>query len=219
MKKYSIRLVAGILFVGAAVNAFAQPGYPTAPKRPRTSPSAGTPSVTPSPGSASPAPTGSASPSGAADYQRGPLKMITTDGTNKESPIRVTDLNYYDSGYGSKYNSEVRVSGAVTNTGKKDLKKVTVRLQIVDTNAGGAAQQNPGFTPSPKPVARPKGSGPDVIQEWKEIPPGGELKAGQTYRITPAVWRNSLGTVLRARMIVEHQEVPEKEFPKAGNGQ
>lgn len=214
MKNASIRLAAGILFVGAAVNAFAQPSYPQAPQRPRTSPtSAGTPSVTPSPGGASPAAPGTSSP--AAEMPRGPLKMISTDGSNKQSPIRVTELNYYDEGYGAKYNSEVRVSGAVTNTGKKDLKKVTVRLQIVDTNTGGTSTRPSGITPSPAVAARPAGSGPDVIQEWKEIPPGGILKAGQTYRITPAVWRNSLGTVLRARMLVEHEEVLEKDTPKA----
>lgn len=216
MKKHSIRLFAGILFLGAAVSSYAQGNYPRA--RPRaTSTAAGTPSATPNPGgttatgtpSATPGTAGGATASPTTRMQTGPLKMITTDGTNKLSPIRVTELNYYDEGYGSKYNSEVRVSGAVQNTGKTELKKVVVRLQIVAA-ANTSPSGDGASTPSPSPAPRTAAS--DVIQEWKENP--GTLKPGQTYRMTPTVWRNSLGTVLKARMIVEHEEAVEKDAPK-----
>jgi hypothetical protein len=218
MKKHSIRLFAGILFLGGAVSSYAQGNYPRA--RPRaTSTAAGTPSATPNPGgspatgtpSATPGTSGGATASPTARMQTGPLKMITTDGTNKNSPIRVTELNYYDEGYGSKYNSEVRVSGAVQNTGKTELKKVVVRLQIVPA-AGDNPGAQAGSTPSPSPRPRQANAGGDVLQEWKENP--GTLKPGQTYRVSPAVWRNSLGTVLKARMIVEHEEAVEKDAPK-----
>lgn len=115
--------------------------------------------------------------------------MITTDGTNRESPIRVQGLNFYDEGFGSKYNSEIRLSGGVLNSHKTaTLKKVTVSLQLVDTQAK-----------------------PTVVQEWKEVPPGGELKPGQVFEVKPAVARNTLGTMLKARMIVTHEEVAEKD--------
>jgi len=116
--------------------------------------------------------------------------MITTDGTNKLSPIRVTELNYYDEGYGSRFNSEVRISGAVQNTSKTaELKKVTVKLQVVDLDN-------------------------QVIQEWKQAP--GVLKPGQTYRMNPNVWRNSIGTLLKGRIVVDHEEVVEKDAKKDG---
>lgn len=215
MNKHSIRLVAGALFLSGAVSSFAQGNYPQARPRPRST-AAGTPSATPNPGgspatgtpSATPQAGGTTTASPGATMQTGPLKMITTDGTNNKSPIRVK-TNYYDEGYGSKYNSEIRVSGEVQNTGKTELKKVTVRLQIV-ASAGTNTAGDGGSTPSPSPAARTAAS--DIVQEWKENP--GTLKPGQTYRMTPTVWRNSLGTMLKARMIVEHEEAVEKDAPK-----
>ena len=182
MQKNSSSSLYGLaLFVGlATAAAFADPSYPTAPK-PKPRPTAST--------SASPSPSPSASETPSTPKRSGPLKIITTDGTNRESPIRVQNLNFYDEGYGSKYNSEIRLSGGVQNTSKTaTLKKVTVSLQLVDTQAK-----------------------PNVIQEWKENPPGGELKPGQSFDIKPAVARNSLGTMLKARMLVTHEEVVEKD--------
>lgn len=186
MKDIKCKTIAGILFVGAALNAFAQPGYPTAPKpKPKPSKSA-SPSPSASPTAApttAPTPDASASPK----MPTGPLKMITSDGTEKKSPIKVTELNFYDSGYGSKYNAEMRLSGAVQNTSKSDtLKKVTVKFQVVDSTG-------------------------KTVQEWKEIPPGGELKPGQTYRINPGLARNTLGTLLKGKIVVDHEEVVPKD--------
>jgi hypothetical protein len=176
-----------MLFLAAAVNAFAQPTYPKAPKpKPKASASA-SPSESPST-SPSADPSASATPK----LPTGPLKMLTTDSVNpnKKSPIKFTEINFYDSGYGSKYNSEMRLSGAVLNTSKTDtLKKVTVKYQVVD-NAG------------------------QLVQEWKESAP--DLKPGATYRINPGVARNSLGTNLKGKMVVDHEEVPPKDGPKDG---
>lgn len=178
MKNTVIKALVGSLLVVGALQAYGQ-NYPTAKPKPKPKPSASTsasPSPAPTAGDPTPKP------------PLGPLKMISTDGTNKNSPIRVVDLQYYDEGYGSKYNSEVRVSGTIQNTEKTaELKKVLVRLQIVD------------------------GKG-DIIQEWKENP--GTLKPGQQYRVNPVVWRNSLGTMLKARFMVEHEEVPKKDGAK-----
>ena len=185
MKKYKTQAVAGILFLAAAAGAFAQPSYPTAKPKPKPKASA---SASPTAPSANPtqAPEASATPK----LPTGPLKMITTDSVNpnKVSPIKFTEINFYDSGYGSKYNSEMRLSGAVMNSSKTDtLKKVTVKYQVVDT-AG------------------------QVVQEWKEV--AGDLKPGQTYRINPGVARNTLGTMLKGKMVVEHEEVPPKDGAK-----
>lgn len=183
MKRQATQVLVGTIFLAAALQAYAQPNYPTRKPTPKASP---TQTTSPSPNAqpqAEPAPTPS--------KPKGPLKMITTDGTNKQSPIRVTALDFYDEGYGTRYNAEVRVSGSVQNNSKTaELKKVVVKLQIVD-------QDN------------------QVIQEWKEIP--GTLKPMQSVRIQPPVWRNSLGTLLKARFQVEHEEVDEKDAKKDGS--
>jgi len=115
--------------------------------------------------------------------------MISTDGRNKDSPIKVK-TNFYDQGYGSQYNSEIRFSGAVENTSKKEtLKKVTVKMQLVDT-------QSP----------------PTVVKEWKSTP--GDLKPNQIYQIPERVDRNTLGTKLDARLLVELEEVPKVKDEK-----
>ncbi|MBT9582159.1 hypothetical protein IV102_02350 [bacterium] len=188
MNQLKTKAAAGILFLAAALNAFAQPTYPQAPK-PKPKPSA---SATASP-SASPSASASPDASPSPKLPTGPLKMITTDSVNpnKKSPIKFTEINFYDSGYGSKYNAEMRLSGAVLNSSKTDtLKKVTVKYQVVDT-AG------------------------QVVQEWKES--AGDLKPGSTYRINPGVARNTLGTMLKGKMVVDHEEVPPKDgAPKDG---
>lgn len=183
--KTSRSQVASLIFLVAALNAFAQPDYPKAPK-PKPKPTA-TESVSPSP-SASPTSAPDASPS-ASPTPTGPLKMITTDGTNKKSPIKVLDLQCYDSGYGTKFNSEMRLSGSVQNTSKSDtLKKVVVKYQLVDIKG-------------------------EVIQEWKESP--GQLKPNQIFKINPGVARNSLGTLLKGKIVVEHEEVVPKDGAKS----
>lgn len=176
MNKLQVAALSGLLTLNLLACAQAQ-DYPRYKPKPKPSPTA---KATPSP-EASPAATPAATPKA----PTGPLKMIKTDGKNKDSPIKVTDLQYYDSGFGSKYNSEVRVSCAIQNTDKKaELKKVTLYLQIID----GAKQ---------------------VIHEWKQ--PVGNMKPGQVYKYNPGVWYNSLGTNLNAQVMVEHEEVPKED--------
>ena len=183
MKDLKLRTLAGVLFAVAATAAFAQPNYPQAPKRPKPSASASA--------SASPAATESpaASPT-AAPTPSGPAKKLTTDSVkpNPKSPIKFVQVNCYDSGGGSKYNSEMRLDATINNGSKTDtLKNVIVKYQLVNLDN-------------------------QVIQEWVEKP--GTLKPGQTFSINPGVARNSLGTRLDGRVVVEHDEVQKKEGEK-----
>ena len=185
MKNLKLRTLAGVLFAVAATAAFAQPNYPQAPKRPKPSPSASASS------SASPAATESpsASPT-AAPTPSGPAKKLTTDNLkpNPKSPIKFGEVLCYDSGGGSKYNSEMRLDATLSNSSRTDtLKNVIVKYQLINLDN-------------------------NVIQEWVEKP--GTLKPGQTFKITPGVARNSLGTKLNGRVVVEHDEVQKKEDTK-----
>ncbi len=186
MKNLKLRTLAGVLFAVAATAAFAQPNYPQAPKRPK--PSASATAGTPSP-SATATDTPSGSPT-AAPTQSGPAKKLMTDSDkpNPKSPIKFVQVNCYDSGFGSKYNSEMRLDATVNNSSKTDtLKNVTVKYQLVNLDN-------------------------QVIQDWVEKP--GTLKPGQTFSINPGVARNSLGTKLNGRVIVEHDEVQKKDGVK-----
>ena len=185
MKNLKVQTLAGALFVLAATVAFAQPNYPQAPKRPKPSASASS-SASPS-ASASEAPSTTPSP---AATPTGPAKKITTDSDrpNPKSPIKFVTVNCYDSGGGSKFNSEMRLDATVNNSSKTDtLKNVTVTYQLVNLDG-------------------------QKIQEWVEKP--GTLKPGQTFQINPGVARNSLGTKLNGKVVVEHDEVQKKEGAK-----
>ena len=49
------------------------------------------------------------------------VERIKTDGTNKNSPIKVDNLQFQDSGYGLPGpNAEIRTSVTVRNTSKED---------------------------------------------------------------------------------------------------
>ncbi|MFN8612842.1 MAG: hypothetical protein U0931_35215 [Vulcanimicrobiota bacterium] len=187
MKDVRVRTLAGVLFALAATAAFAQPNYPQAPKRPKATPSAST-SASPSP-SASATEAPSASPSPAAT-PTGPAKRITTDSDrpNPKSPIKFVTVNCYDSGGGAKFNSEMRLDATLSNGSKTDtLKNVVVKYQLVNLDG-------------------------QSVQDWVEKP--GTLKPGQSFQITPGVARNSLGTKLNGRVVVEHDEVQKKEGAK-----
>ncbi len=170
-----------LLAVVMASTGFAQ-NYPKFKPSPRPPKTTATPAETPTPTE-----TPEAAPTPA--RPTGPLKMITTDGKNKDSPIKVLDLQYYDSGYG-KYNSEVRVSCKIQNASSKPLKKVTLKLQIINGDK-------------------------QVVQEWKK--PLGEMKPNQVESYNPGVWYNTLGVLLQGRVQVEHEEQP-KDSPKDDKG-
>ncbi|MBS2033739.1 hypothetical protein JST97_02075 [bacterium] len=187
MKDLKLQTLAGALFVLAATAAFAQPNYPQAPKRPKPSASASS-SASPSPSaSATDAPSASPSPSAT---PTGPAKKITTDSDrpNPKSPIKFQSVNCYDSGGGAKFNAEMRLDATVVNSSKTDtLKNVVVKYQLVDLDG-------------------------QTIQEWVEKP--GTLKPGQSFQINPGVARNSLGTKLNGKVVVEHDEVQKKDGNK-----
>lgn len=139
------------------------------------------------------APDASSTPSGtpSPDKQTGPLKMIKTEGerpgstTNKDSPIKILELNYYDAGFGAKFNTEVRTSVKLENSSRTDdVKKVTMTLQIVN------------------------GDG-QMLTEWKKSV--GTLKSGQPYSFEAPVWYNSLGIPLHSKVVIEHEEIPKKK--------
>lgn len=116
-------------------------------------------------------------------------KKIKTDGTNKESPIKVQKLDFMDSGYGQPGpNAEIRMSTVVKNTSTEDdLKNVLIKLQL--RNLAG-----------------------EVVQEWtKNI---AVMKKGATVEFDPGgVYYNYSFNNLKATVEVEHDEV-EKEDKK-----
>lgn len=185
MNKLKLRTLAGVLFAVAATAAFAQPNYPQAPKRPKPTASASA--------SASASPAATESPSGSpttAPTPSGPAKKLSTDSVkpNPKSPIKFVQVNCYDSGFGSKFNSEMRLDATINNSSRTDtLKNVTVKYQLINLDN-------------------------QVIQEWVEKP--GTLKPGQTFSINPGVARNSIGTKLNGRVVVEHDEVVKKDGEK-----
>lgn len=107
---------------------------------------------------------------------------VTTDGTNKDSPVKVTKLNFTDSGYGQPgANAEIRTSATIQNGGKADLTGVVVHLQL--KNMAG-----------------------DVVKEWvKNV---GSLKAGATVDFDPnEVYYNQSFNNVKANVLVEHDPV------------
>lgn len=185
MKNLKLRTLAGVLFVVAATAAFAQPNYPQAPKRPKPSASA---TSNPSPNAtATESPAASPSPGTTAT---GPAKRVTTgsDRPDPKSPIKFVAVNCYDSGYGSKFNSEMRLDATINNSSKTDtLKNVIVKYQLINLDN-------------------------QVIQEWVEKP--GTLKPGQSFQINPGVARNTIGTKLNGKVTVEYDEIQKKEGAK-----
>ena len=182
--KNSLHWAVGVLLAVSLAGLVAAQDYPQAPKP--------TPKATKTPAASTPTPdaTPDATATPGTTQPQGPLKMIKTDGKNKESPIKVTALNYYDSGYG-KYNAEVRVSCSIQNAGKDELKKVTLKLQIINGDKL-------------------------VIQEWKQ--PIGVMKPNQVYNYNPGVWYNSQGIMLQGKVEVEHEEVPKKDDKAKAKG-
>ena len=94
------------------------------------------------------------------------VERIKTDGTNKNSPIKVDNLQFQDSGYGLPGpNAEIRTSVTVRNTSKEDdLKNVVIKLQL--SLPGG-----------------------DIVQEWSKNLP--TMKKGEVVEFDPgAVYYN-----------------------------
>ena len=115
------------------------------------------------------------------------VERIKTDGTNKNSPIKVDNLQFQDSGYGLPGpNAEIRTSVTVRNTSKEDdLKNVVIKLQL--SLPGG-----------------------DVVQEWSKNLP--TMKKGEVVEFDPgAVYYNYSFNNLQAGIEVEHDKPEEKK--------
>lgn len=118
-------------------------------------------------------------------------ERIKTDGKNKESPIKVTELNFQDSGYGLPGpNAEIRLSTVVQNSSKEDdLKNVVIHLQL----------------------KMPDG---DVVQEWTKNM--AVMKKGAVVEFDPgAVYYNYSFNNLAPAVMVEHDKVEKKEEEEA----
>lgn len=120
-------------------------------------------------------------------------ERIKTDGKNKDSPIKVLDLAFQDSGYGLPGpNAEIRTSCKVQNSSKEDdLKNVTIKLQLKMMDGS-------------------------VVKEWtKNIP---VMKKGAIVEFDPgAVYYNYSFNGLKGAVEVEHDKPVKKEEKKDGD--
>lgn len=117
-------------------------------------------------------------------------QRVKTDGKSKDSPIKVVQLNFQDSGYGQPGpNAEIRISTTIQNSSTTDdLKNVVIHLQL--KNLAG-----------------------EVVQEWtKNVP---VMKKNTTVEFQPdAVFYNYTFNNVQGAVMVEHDKV-EKATPKA----
>lgn len=107
---------------------------------------------------------------------------VATDGTSKDSPVKVTKLSFTDSGYGQPgSNAEIRTSATIQNGGQTELTGVVLRLQL--KNMAG-----------------------DVVKEWvKNV---GTLKGGASFEFDPnEVYYNQSFNNVKAAVLVEHDPV------------
>ncbi|MCA9795082.1 MAG: hypothetical protein KC910_24910 [Candidatus Eremiobacteraeota bacterium] len=114
-------------------------------------------------------------------------ETVKTDGKNKDSPIQVTKLDFYDSGYGQPGpNAEIRISTTVKNASAEDtLKNVVIHLQL--KNLAG-----------------------DVVQEW--VHKAGEMKPGASVSYQPdSIYYNNSFNNVQPGVLVEHDKVEEKK--------
>ena len=117
-------------------------------------------------------------------------ERIRTDGTNKESPIKVDDVSFQDSGYGLPGpNAEIRTSTTIRNSSKEDdLKNVTIKLQLM--LPGG-----------------------DIVKEWEKTIP--LMKKGAVVEFDPGGgYYNYSFNNLQAGVEVEHDKPEEKKDEK-----
>ena len=113
---------------------------------------------------------------------------VQTDGTNKESPVRIVHLMLFDStpyyvyaGGEASSLGEVRASTKITNTAEAPLKHVSVRLQVLDGD---------GY----------------LLQEFtRDLD---SLEAHKTFELTSPLFRNYSLAQLRVRVLIEHDTLP-----------
>lgn len=118
-----------------------------------------------------------------ASFAKLPEDRVQTDGSNPESPVRVTRLDLWDTtpAYGWRPElGEVRVRATIQNTGPSDLSGVLITLRVT-TEAGG------------------------LIEEFRQDL--GRLKAGESHDFEGGPLRNYSLANLRAQVSIEHDRV------------
>ena len=117
-------------------------------------------------------------------------ERVKTDGKTGKSPIKVTKLDFLDSGYGQPGpSSEIRVSVDVKNTSAKDdIKNVVISLQL--KNLAG-----------------------DVIKQWKKTVP--VMKKGASVSFKPdGIYYNYSFNNLQGAVAIEHDKPEDKKTKK-----
>ncbi len=117
-------------------------------------------------------------------------KRVQTDGQSKDSPIKIVDFEFMDSGYGNPSpQAEIRISTKVQNSSPTDdLKNVVIHLQLKNLDG-------------------------DVVQEWTRRLP--LMKKGSVIEFEPdAVYYNYSFNNLSGSVMVEHDEIEEAEEGK-----
>ncbi len=129
--------------------------------------------------------TAAAKPAAAA--KKAPGGPVTTDGYDGKSPLRIVDMPYTDSSIpGQHFEGLVRTSAVITNTGKKDINNVNMKLDICNDNG-------------------------DSYYSWNQH--AAVIKAGATYNFQPdpEVWHNFTQIKLHPKMTIVHDPIEEDE--------
>lgn len=92
------------------------------------------------------------------------------------SKVKVLETSYYDAGYGSKFNSEVRCSTKIQNASSATLGRVTLYVDYDDATG--------------KPV-----------QSWKVYV--GTMAPGQIFSYETPLWRNTMMIPLNPKVRIE----------------
>lgn len=111
---------------------------------------------------------------------------VTTDGKDGKSPLRIIDMPYSDTSIPGRFEGLVRTSAVLSNTGKKDITNVSMKLSVCNYNG-------------------------DPYYTWEQH--AAVIKAGDTYNFqpNPEVWHNFTGIVLQPKMTIVHDAVDEGE--------
>lgn len=121
--------------------------------------------------------------------------LVETNGSDNKSPIIVVENPWYDSTTGvSTYVGEIRTSCKICNSGDKEVKGVTLVLQVCSLDG-------------------------QPYVEWKDsigtMAPGAEVN----FVPDPPVWNNYNRTVCKPNIIITHQPIeedkPAEEAPAA----
>jgi len=117
-------------------------------------------------------------------------ERVTTDGKSKDSPIRVDDLYFQDSGYGlPSPQAEIRMSVHIRNSSKEDdVKNVLIKLELKNLDG-------------------------EVVQKWEKMIP--VMKKGAVVEFDPGgVYYNYSFNNVQPAVVIEHDEIEKKDADK-----